>query len=277
MTESNHGAEHLRRDLAPISASAWAEIDEQAKQTLQTFLAARKLVDFSGPHGFEHASVALGRTAPVSATIRDGVETRLRTVQPLTELRVPFTLSRREIDDIDRGAKDAELAPVVDAARTIALAEDQAVFHGYAPGHIEGIMEATEKSRIELDEAFDAYPKRVVEAMHRLRSAGIGGPYALALGPRCYDGLHTTFSPAGYPVIRVVEELLEGPLVWAPAISGAVVLSLRGGDFELTVGQDLSIGYLGHDDHEVRLYLQETFTFRCLAPEAAIPLRYRSG
>jgi uncharacterized linocin/CFP29 family protein len=276
VTETNRGAEHLRRDLAPISTAAWAEIEEQAKLTLQTFLAARKLLDFSGPHGYAHAAVPLGRSTALTTAIRDGAQTRVRKLQPLTELRVPFTLSREEIDDIDRGAKDPDLAPLVDAARTIALAEDQAVFHGYAPAHIQGIMEASEKSRIELTDAFDAYPKRVVEAMHKLRSAGIGGPYALALGPRCYDGMPTTFSPGGYPVIRVVDELIDGPLVWAPAINGAVVLSLRGGDFELTVGQDLSIGYLGHDDHEVRLYLEETFTFRCLAPEAAIPLRYAS-
>jgi uncharacterized linocin/CFP29 family protein len=274
MTHSN--GEHLRRHLAPISSTAWAEIEEEAKRTLQTFLAARKLVDFSGPHGFGHAVVELGRTAPLTTSIRDGVEARLRTIQPLSELRVPFSLARSELDDIDRGAKDADLSPVIDAARTIALAEDQAVFHGYEAAHIEGIMQAAEASRIELSDAYDAYPKRVVEAMHRLRSAGIGGPYALALGPRCYDGLHTTFSSAGYPVIRYVEELIDGPMVWAPAIDGALVLSLRGGDFELTVGEDLSIGYLGHDEREVRLYIEETFTFRCLAPEAAVPLRYKS-
>jgi uncharacterized linocin/CFP29 family protein len=268
------GGEHLRRHLAPISSAAWAEIEEEAKRTLQTFLAARKLVDFSGPHGFSRAAVALGRTAPLDVAIRDGVHARLRTSQPLTELRVPFSIPRAELDDIDRGAKDADLASVVDAARTIALAEDQAVFHGYAAAQIEGIMQAAEASRVALTDAYEAYPKRVVEAMHRLRSAGIGGPYALALGPRCYDGLHTSFSSAGYPVIRYVEELIDGPMVWAPAIDGALVLSMRGGDFELTVGQDLSIGYLGHDEAEVRLYLEETFTFRCLAPEAAVPLRY---
>jgi uncharacterized linocin/CFP29 family protein len=274
MTQTN--GEHLHRELAPISGAAWAEIEEEAKRTLQTFLAARKLVDFSGPHGFGHAAVGLGRSAPLATAMRDGVDARLRRVQPLTELRAPFTLSRSEIDDIDRGAKDSDLSAVVDAARTIALAEDQAVFHGYEPAQIEGIMQAAEQSRIDLNDTYEAYPRRVVEAMHRLRSAGIGGPYALALGPRCYDGLHTTFSSAGYPVIRYVEELIDGPMVWAPAIDGALVLSLRGGDFELTVGEDLSIGYLGHDDSEIRLYMEESFTFRCLSPEAAVPLRYTS-
>jgi uncharacterized linocin/CFP29 family protein len=71
-----------------------------------------------------------------------------------------------------------------------------------------------------------------------------------------------------------VRRLLDGPIVWAPAVDGAVVLSVRGGDFELTVGQDFSIGYLEHTASAVRLYLQESFTFRVLAAEAAVPLAY---
>jgi len=60
--------------------------------------------------------------------------------------------------------------------------------------------------------------------------------------------------------------------VWAPAIEGAFVLTTRGGDFELNVGQDVSIGYLSHTDSVVRLYLQETFVFRVLTSEAAVAL-----
>ena len=48
----------------------------------------------------------------------------------------------------------------------------------------------------------------------------------------------------GYPLAkRLTEQVLDGPLVRAPAIEGGVLLSVRGGDYELTVGQDLSIGY----------------------------------
>ena len=65
--------------------------------------------------------------------------------------------------------------------------------------------------------------------------------------------------------------------MWAPAVSGAVVISQRGDDHELTVGQDFSIGYLDHTATAVRLYLQESFTFRVLSPEAAVPLRYPSA
>lgn len=65
---------------------------------------------------------------------------------------------------------------------------------------------------------------------------------------------------------------MDGKVVWAPAIGGGVVLTTRGGDFELHVGQDISIGYLSHSDTAVRLYLLETFTFLPLTAEASVVL-----
>ncbi len=52
---------HLHRDLAPISDAGWDVIDDEAKSRLPTYLAARKLVDFEGPHGWTHSATNLGR------------------------------------------------------------------------------------------------------------------------------------------------------------------------------------------------------------------------
>jgi uncharacterized linocin/CFP29 family protein len=56
-------------------------------------------------------------------------------------------------------------------------------------------------------------------------------------------------------------------------VRGAVVLSLRGGDFRFESGQDLSLGYDHHDADNVHLYVEESFTFRVATPEAAVALR----
>lgn len=263
----------LRRELAPISEAAWAQIDAEAKRTLKTTLAARKLVDFSGPLGWDASAVGLGRTNALKSTPEKGVEARLRQAQPLVELRVPFELSREELEAVARGAKDPNLDPVREAARAAAHAEDRAVFHGYAEAGIRGIAEAGASSKCALSEDYTAYIGVVAEAVNKLRSAGVDGPYGIALGPRCYTGLTKTMV-GGFPVIENVRRLLDGPIVWAPAVDGAIVLSLRGGDFELAVGQDFSIGYLEHTATVVRLYLQESFTFRVFAAEAGVPLAY---
>lgn len=266
----------LLRELAPISAEAWKEIEEEARRSLTATLAARKLVDFVGPRGWEASAISLGRSERLKASPQKGVEARLRRVQPLVELRVPFELSREELEAVGRGADDPDLDAVREAAREIALAEDKAVFHGYREAGIGGLIEAAAEGKCAITEDYAAYISVVAEALHKLRSVGVAGPYGIALGPRCYTGLHKTLV-GGFPAIEHIRRLLDGPIISAPAVDGAVVVSLRGGDFELTVGQDFAVGYLDHTASTVRLYLQESFTFRVVGPEAAVPLEYTQG
>jgi uncharacterized linocin/CFP29 family protein len=268
---------HLLRGLAPLTDNEWRAVDEEAKQTLKMNLAARRLVDFSGPHGWQSSSINLGRVDTVAQELRPGVETRRRRVQTLIELRAPFDLSRQELDIISRGGRDIDVRAVTEAARAIAIAENQAVFNGYEAGHITGILELAQESALTLTDDYVRYPEVVAEALGKLRNLGVAGPYGIALGPRCYTGLTETTAGAGYRVYDHVKRLLNGPVVWTPGIDGAIVISMRGGDFELTVGEDFSIGYLSHTASTVRLYIQESLTFRVLTAEAAVPLRYRGS
>lgn len=263
----------LLREYAPISDEAWKQIDEEATRTLKTLLAARRLVDFKGPLGWSCASVSTGRTRTLSPSLQDGVVAKLRLSLPLIEIRIPFEVNREELDAIGRGNANPDLDSVRNAARAAAIAEDRAIFQGYHSADMEGIFPAAASQGLTIPSDFGAYPDVVAEATHRLRSEGVSGPYGVALGPRCYTGL-TRSTLRGYPVINHVRELVDGPIVWAPAADGAVVMSLRGGDFELIVGQDFSVGYLDHTSTSVLLYLQESFTFRVLSPEAAVPLVY---
>jgi uncharacterized linocin/CFP29 family protein len=63
-----------------------------------------------------------------------------------------------------------------------------------------------------------------------------------------------------------------GVIIWAPAIDGAFVLSTRGGDFDLQLGTDVSIGYLSHHADAVQLCLEETMTFECYTAEVSVAL-----
>ena len=266
---------HLLRELAPISPTGWREIEKEATRTLKTTLAARRLVDFVGPQGWSASSVCTGRVEAIDAPA-GGIEARLRRVLPLVELRVPFELSRSELEAISRGAKDPDLDAVIAAARTIATAEDRAIFHGYAAAGIEGICQAQAKLAVDMPATHEDYPVAIATAMNRLRDAGVDGPFAIALSEQGYAHL-MEITKAGYPALQHVRRLIDGPIVWAPGLDGAVVLSMRGEDFELTVGQDFSIGYRDHDAERVRLYIEESFTFQILSAQAAIPMVYRSG
>jgi uncharacterized linocin/CFP29 family protein len=265
---------HLFRELAPISDAAWTEIETEAQRSLKNFLGARQLVDFTGPHGWAASAIALGTIESLKTSPAKGVEGARRQVQPYVELRARFAMQRAELDAVDRGHTSPDLDPVVDAARRIASAEDKAVFHGYDAAGMRGIAEVSPHEPVELGDRFAEYPRWVAMGVARLRDAGVEGPYGVALGPRCYAGILETTEDGGYPILERLRLILGGPVVYAPAVDGAIVVSLRGEDFELSCGQDLSIGFERSDAEQVWLYLEESLVFHAHSPEAAVRLRY---
>jgi len=120
---------HLLRETAPITEAGWNELDSEARERLEPALAARKLVDFSGPHGWDYSATNLGRVSALDDF--EGVGAVRRRVLPLVELRADFTVSRAELADLERGADDIDLGELDTAARRIANAENVAVFHGW--------------------------------------------------------------------------------------------------------------------------------------------------
>ncbi len=263
---------HLLREHAPITAGNWELLDSEARERLAPALAARKLVDFSGPHGWQHSATNLGRVKEIGDPPSKGVNAAQRQVLALVELRAPFSINRSELADADRGAEDADLDALDEAAHAIAVAENAAVFHGWQAAGITGILEASPHDPIELGEDCERYPRHVAKAVEALLAAGVAGPYGLALGPETYTRVLETSEHGGYPLLEHLREVAGGPLVWSPGVKGAAVLSLRGGDFLLESGEDLSIGYEHHDADAVHLYLEESISFRVATPEAAVAL-----
>ncbi len=261
---------NLHRELGPISDAAWAQIEEETTRTLKRYLAGRRVVDVPSPGGLALPGVATGHLLSITPPAEDIIASQ-REIKALVELRVPFELSRQAIDDVERGSDDSDWQPAKDAAKKIAYAEDRAIFFGYREANIRGIREGTSNPIEALPADVRDYPDAVAHALSQLRLVGVNGPYSVLLGAKEYTELAET-RDHGYPVLEHVNRIVDGNLIWAPAIDGAFVLTTRGGDFELNIGQDVSIGYLSHTDAAVRLYLQETFTFRVLTSEASIAL-----
>jgi uncharacterized linocin/CFP29 family protein len=263
---------HLLRELAPITETGWSLIDDEARERVTPALAARKLVDFDGPRGWDHSATNLGRTRVVADTPVDGVTAVQRRVLEVVELRASFSVSRDDLRDADRGARDIDLGELDEAARRIATAENQAVFHGWDAAGIGGIAPASPHDAIPLGADCALYPAQVARAVEVLLRAGVEGPYGLALGPSAYTRVLETTEHGGYPLFDHLRKIIGGPLVWAPGMNGALVMSQRGGDFVFEAGEDLSIGYDSHDADSVRLYLVESFSFRVVTEDAAMAL-----
>lgn len=263
---------NLYRELAPISPSAWAEIEEEASRTLKKYLGGRQIVDVHEPQGFDLSAVGKGHTQRISPVV-DGVRTLKRQVNPVIELRIPFKLTRDAINDVARGSSDSDWQPLKDAAQKLSFAEDSLIFNGYEDGGIDGILPETSNEIITLPESASDYPNAVAQALTQLRQAGVNGPYALVLGTEAYTKASGS-ADDGYPVLRRLEQLVEVPIIWSQSLKGGLVVSTRGGDFDLWLGQDISIGYLQHDAESVELYLQETLTFQMQTAEAVVVLKH---
>jgi len=219
---------HLLREHAPISDSNWKLLDDEARDRLGILLAARKLVDFSGPHGWEYSATNLGRVDSVATAPCDGVTALQRRVLPMVEVRAEFAISRAELRDDDRGAADADLAALDRAAHQIAVAENRAVFHGWPDASISGIADASPHQGLQLGAEPSTYPRPVASAVEQLLGNGISGPYALALGNEEYKQVVETAENGGYPLLEHLRKIVQGELVWAPGLEGAIVVSMRG-------------------------------------------------
>src|SRR6266404_3026534 len=220
---------NLHRELAPVSDAAWASIEAEARRTFEQNVAGRRVVDVTGPDGPTLASVGTGHLAEIEPPGGDaaGILAWQRTAQQLVQLRVPFTVSRLDVDNVERGAQDPDWQPVKDAVQQIAFAEDKAIFDGYPAAGITGVRQSTSNSILTLPS-----------------------------------------EARGYPIREHLTRVVDGEIIWAPAVDGAFLLSGRGGDYELRIGQDLSIGYLSHDSEFVQLYFQESLTFLAYTAEA---------
>ncbi|MGI5130648.1 family 1 encapsulin nanocompartment shell protein [Pseudonocardia sp. CA-107938] len=266
---------HLMRDLAPLSAAAWEEIDTEARQRLTPQLGARAVVDWAGSGGgWKRSAANLGRTARLAGPppgVSGDVRVQQRRVLPLAEVRVPFTVDRTELDGAERGALDLELDDLARAARLLAEIENRAVFHGWPEAGFHGILAGAPHGVAKLGADAADYPVTIARAVETLRIAGVEGPYALAADPETYTRIAES-NEGGHLLVEHLTQILGGKVVFVPGMDGAAVLSQRGGDFVLDVGQDVAVGYSHHDADTVSLYLEESFAFRLVEPDAACAL-----
>lgn len=259
----------LRRHLAPLTDTAWEEIDEEARRVLTANLAARRIVDVEGPRGFDASAVNLGRVGDWGG---ERVRFAQRRVLPLVEMRVAFAVSLAEVDNLERGAEAVDLDPVREAALAAAQFEERAIFHGLEAADMHGMINATEHPPIDLGgDGVEAISDRVAAALIRLMETGVEGPYLLVLGEKLYRAV--SGDVGAYPLRQALTKLVGTPPLFSPGLDGALLVSTRGGDFELTLGVDMSIGFDRVEGDAIHLFLTETFAFRVLGGEALVVLK----
>lgn len=258
----------LKKSLAPITEKAWEEIGNEAEKVFSNFLTGRKFADINGPNGLEFSAASTGRLYTPENQSKSGVNYGFRQVLPLIEVRKPFTLDIWELDNISRGAKDANLDNMLKAAEEIALFEEKVIYYGLDHGEPRGLIREANHKQVTAVQDSEKFLRAVASQIIELRKAFVKGPYSLVISAPVWEKLVKLTE--GYPFTRQLEDILGGKIVVNHNISESLLVSEQGGDYELVIGQDLSIGYDSHDTQKVKLYFTESFTFRVLSPEAII-------
>jgi uncharacterized linocin/CFP29 family protein len=254
-----------RRELAPCSDAAWDAMEEAARDVLAARLVARRVVDVDGPHGWQFSAVSEGRIHTPPDSEGQTVRYAMRVVNPLVEASTRFELSRNELDDVARGALDPELAPLEEAAVAAALFEDKAVFSGLKSGGMRGLRDQSVHTVAKGTESYLAATARSVDL---LQQQGIAGPYSLVLPSSGWREL--VEANLGYPMERHIAEITGGAVLPSSSLEDAFVVSLRGGDFLLTLGQDFTLRYCSHTSEAITFDLVESFVFRAIDPRAIV-------
>ncbi|MCF7669728.1 MAG: bacteriocin family protein [Verrucomicrobia bacterium] len=260
--------DNLRKNMAPISGEAWELINEQAQRVFRSRLSARRFVDVDGPHGWDFAAVPIGRLDTPKEQDKKGVRYGIHQVQPLVEGRISFKLNIWELDNSVRGAGDVDLSPLEEAAKEMSAFEDKAIYYGFDEGCIKGLKKASEYKPVAWPKEPEAVVGAIIDGLEALQSSAVEGPYNLVLSSERWKVI--LGQTQGYPLRRRVENAIGGRVIVSPHVKEAFLVSGRGGDFDLTLGADLSIGYEGHDTREVQLFFTESFTFRVLDPSAVV-------
>ena len=263
--------EILKKEMAPIPDEAWKEITEQIQGVLKNHLTARKFVDIEGPFGLEYGAVSTGRLTLPGRKRKDGLNYGVREVKPLIEVRKLFDLDRWELDNISRGAKDIDLEPAENAAKQVAGFEESVIYQGLKNAGVYGLEEKSLYSPVQLPPKADNILRVIGEQINRMQRSAVEGPYSLIVNEKFW--LELINLTEGYPIIRQLTDILGGQVIVNDHSDNSYLVSERGGDFELTIGQDLSVGYELHDSQKVKLFITESFTFRVLSPEAVVLLQ----
>ncbi len=258
----------LKKSLAPLTDKAWSEITERAKKVLGNYLTARNFADINGPNGLELAGVSTGRLNVPDNQPEEGVNYGLREFLPLVEVRKPFELDLWELDNLERGAKDVDLSPLENAARELAVFEENAIYEGFQPANIVGLEAAAEGNPVALPSDANAFLKEIGNQIFHLDRKAVQAPYTLVVNEK--EWLELIKLSEGYPIQKQLKALLGGKVLINHFNKNSFLLSERGGDYELVVGQDYTLGYDSHSTSKVKLFLTGSFTFRVLSPEAVV-------
>jgi len=256
----------LKKPLAPITDKAWDEILLQSERVIHTFRTGRKIADVTGPLGIDFGAVSTGELLIPSKQSAEGVQIGIREVVPVMEARKSFELNRWELDNASRDVANLDLNPLEKAVQQMASFEDLCLYYGFDNSIAPGLANANKHKPVKAKMQTTDFLHTLATQVANLQKDGVEGPYTLIFPDEVWAVLVS--NSLNYPLKTLVKEITAGTIITHPVNKDIFLVSERGGDFELHLGQDISIGYEDHDKEKVNLFVTESFIYQIHSPEA---------
>jgi uncharacterized linocin/CFP29 family protein len=267
--ENKAMSDYLQREDAPFGGEVWELLDATVAGVAASQLSVRRVVETVGPYGY--GLKQLPGTDELIAE-QDGVGIAASQAIPVVQLSTSFTLSRRDIAAFKASGVTPSLAPVAQAALSIAAQEDKILLEGSKKNAVAGITSAEGISKVALRDwkEVGAAADNLIEAVSVLDKAGFHGPYSLALTPDKYNLLFRRYPQGNATELEHVSQLITGGVVKAPALSAGGILLASGPQYvAILMGQDLKVGFVGPTgDMGYEFTISESFALQVRAPGA---------
>jgi uncharacterized linocin/CFP29 family protein len=268
---------------APLANSEFEQLDQTVIDTARKQLVGRRFIQLYGPLGRGIQSIhndIYSENIQASMDFRGSMDTQTESTKrvnyTIPMLYKDFVLYWRDIEQAKALNIPIDFSPAANAARQVALLEDQMVFHGSEEFDIPGLMNVKERlthitgNWYESGNAFND----VVEARNKLLQMGHNGPFAMVLSPELYSLLHRVHKDTNVLEIEHVRELITDGVFQSPVLKGktGVIVNTGQHNLDLAVSEDFDTAYLGEEgmNHPFRVY--ETVALRIKRPSAICTL-----
>ena len=258
---------YLAREDTPFGAEIWEVLDAAMKQTAESQLVGRHLLDVEGPFGLGLKSVPLGDAETEPGLIASQV-------LPVVFIQKSFALGTRDLANYEREGVALDTCPVSETARECARLEDDFFFYGTT--NVPGLLSVPGSNSMNLlswDEV-GAAAKGIIEAITRLDDAGFHGPYSLALAPERYNLLFRLYPQGKQSELEHIKTMVTAGIFKTPILKGGgVLLASTAQCASIVLGQDMSIGYVGPAGSKQEFTISESLTVRIRQPQAICVLK----
>ncbi|KAB7705979.1 bacteriocin [Bacillus aerolatus] len=268
---------------SPLTDQDFASLDQTVIDAARRQLVGRRFIELYGPLGRGIQSVSNDifvenheAKMAFQSAFDPEIESSKRVNYTIPMLYKDFVLYWRDLEQTKVLDIPIDFSVAANAARDVAILEDQMIFHGSKEFDIPGLMNV--KGRLthlignwyESGSAF----QDIVDARNKLLEMNHNGPYALVLSPELYSLLHRVHKDTNVLEIEHVRELITDGVFQSPVLKGktGVIVNTGRNNLDLAVSEDFETAYLGEEgmNHPFRVY--ETVVLRIKRPSAICTL-----